>query len=247
MMKNELAGACINQGVRQHLSDDELRRMSIQHDMQKKRDQDGWHREIFLGREVANAVSIQSQSVKGYTGDKMKKELVQVDVVQVEGEHLTASEYRRIEVDRILKEATAQIDDQIERRRAHEKLMRENHRAAFSSIFACSFESMRNQSDVREACDFKKGDRVYVYFISESRTEFSGKLFKGDGVIDRAEDGYVFGRLSDGRPFMCKPSDVVKLETIESHSEEDSKGMNKSLLFMGVLLGAALVKFFSGL
>lgn len=57
----------------------------------------------------------------------------------------------------------------------------------------------------------KKGDRVYVEFISESRTEFSGNLFKGEGVIDRAEDGYYFGTTIDGRHFMCNFIDIKKV------------------------------------
>lgn len=52
------------------------------------------------------------------------------------------------------------------------------------------------------------GNSVKVDFVSESRTEFSGNCFTGHGVIDRHEDGYVFGRLDDGTPFMCSPSDV---------------------------------------
>ena len=54
----------------------------------------------------------------------------------------------------------------------------------------------------------KIGSRVKVDFISESRTVYSGKRFTGVGVVDRLEDGRVFGRLDDGRPFMCFPEDV---------------------------------------
>lgn len=59
------------------------------------------------------------------------------------------------------------------------------------------------------------GAKVDVDFVSESRTEFSGNRFKGRGVIDRIEDGRIFGRLDNGNPFMCFPSDVllVKGET----------------------------------
>lgn len=39
----------------------------------------------------------------------------------------------------------------------------------------------------------KKGERVKVDFISESRTEFSGKRFHGFGVLDRVEDGQYMG------------------------------------------------------
>ena len=54
----------------------------------------------------------------------------------------------------------------------------------------------------------KKNDRVKVDFISESRTEFSGNHFTGEGVVDRVEDGRVFGRLDNGMPFMCGVDDV---------------------------------------
>lgn len=63
------------------------------------------------------------------------------------------------------------------------------------------------------------GSNVLVDFISESRTIFSGKRFTGKGVVDRLEDGRVFGRLEDGRPFMCFPSDVILVKTEEVMSE----------------------------
>ena len=44
----------------------------------------------------------------------------------------------------------------------------------------------------------KAGDRVKVDFISESATIYSGKRFTGYGVLDRVEDGRVFGCLDDG-------------------------------------------------
>jgi hypothetical protein len=53
-----------------------------------------------------------------------------------------------------------------------------------------------------------KNDRVKVDFVSESRTEFSGNYFTGEGVVDRVEDGRVFGRLDNGMPFMCGVDDV---------------------------------------
>lgn len=56
---------------------------------------------------------------------------------------------------------------------------------------------------------FFVGEKVDVDFISESRTEFSGNRFKGRGVIDRIEDGRIFGRLDNGNPFMCFPCDVL--------------------------------------
>lgn len=66
----------------------------------------------------------------------------------------------------------------------------------------------------------KKGDCVKVNFISESRTEFSGQKFSGIGVIDRVEDGYVFGRISStGIPFMCNECDVQVIEHKDAFEE----------------------------
>ena len=60
--------------------------------------------------------------------------------------------------------------------------------------------------------NLKVGSRVKVDFVSESRTIYSGKRFTGFGVVDRIEDGRVFGRLDDGRPFMCFLGDVEVIE-----------------------------------
>ncbi|MFC6628631.1 hypothetical protein [Acinetobacter beijerinckii] len=61
-----------------------------------------------------------------------------------------------------------------------------------------------------QALKIKKGDLVIVDFISESRTIYSGKRFTGYGV----EDGYVFGQLEQGTPFMC-PEQFVQLTSAE--------------------------------
>ncbi|NNP70428.1 hypothetical protein [Acinetobacter sp. Ac_5812] len=61
---------------------------------------------------------------------------------------------------------------------------------------------------------FKKGYRVHVDFVSDSRTEFSGTHIKGDAVVDRHENGYVFGQLEQGTPFMC-PEQFVQLTSQE--------------------------------
>ena len=61
---------------------------------------------------------------------------------------------------------------------------------------------------------FKKGTRVHVDFISDSRTEFSGKHIKGDAIVDLHEDGYVYGQLEQGTPFMC-PENFVQLTSLE--------------------------------
>ena len=65
----------------------------------------------------------------------------------------------------------------------------------------------------------KKGDRVQVDFISESRTEFSGKRFHGYGVLDRVEDGRVMGRLDNGTPFSCLEADVKVIEHVDLRKE----------------------------
>lgn len=73
-------------------------------------------------------------------------------------------------------------------------------------------ESIRHAFGIPNSnIELRVGSKVKVDFISESRTEFSGNHFNGTGVIDRLEDGRVFGRLDDGRPFMCFPSDVIVL------------------------------------
>ncbi|KKW78855.1 hypothetical protein AAV96_09575 [Acinetobacter sp. AG1] len=61
---------------------------------------------------------------------------------------------------------------------------------------------------------FKKGTRVHIDFISDSRTEFSCKHIKGDAIVDRHEDGYVYGQLELGTPFMC-PENFVQLTSLE--------------------------------
>lgn len=65
----------------------------------------------------------------------------------------------------------------------------------------------------------KKGDRVKVDFISESRTEFSGKRFQGFGVLDRVDDGRVYGRLDDGTPFSCLCEDVEVIPPVDMRKE----------------------------
>ena len=70
----------------------------------------------------------------------------------------------------------------------------------------------------------KAGDRVKVDFISESRTIYSGKRFTGYGVLDRVEDGRVFGRKDDGTPFMCLCADVEVVGMSEIDSTLNERG-----------------------
>ena len=65
----------------------------------------------------------------------------------------------------------------------------------------------------------KSSDRVKVDFISESRTIYSGKRFTGYGVLDRVEDGRVYGRLDDGTPFSCFTGDVEVIQLVDRTEE----------------------------
>ena len=64
--------------------------------------------------------------------------------------------------------------------------------------------------------NINNGDRVQVSFISNSSTAYSGNHFFGTGTVDLAEDGYIFGRLDDGKTFMCQESDcrLIKADFI---------------------------------
>ena len=73
----------------------------------------------------------------------------------------------------------------------------------------------------------RTGSRVHVECISESRTEFSGNHFTGEGVVDRIEDGRVFGRLDGGTPFMCDVSDVTIIEQQDERKEFEIFFMNQ--------------------
>ena len=65
----------------------------------------------------------------------------------------------------------------------------------------------------------KAGDRVKVDFVGESATIYSGKRFTGYGVLDRVEDGRVYGRLDDGTPFSCLEADVKVIQEVDLRKE----------------------------
>ncbi|MBJ9958381.1 hypothetical protein [Acinetobacter courvalinii] len=86
------------------------------------------------------------------------------------------------------------------------------------SFFDKHYTLVKCESDVEKlrlaikAADMRKGIHVKVNF---SHVPDKGKRcikFKGTGVIDRCEDGRVYGRLDDGRPFCCFISDVQILD-----------------------------------
>lgn len=175
----------------------------------------------------------------------MKNELVSVDVIQVEGDHLTADEYSRVEIEQLMQRV---IDQQAEARAIQARMQAEsvaNSVALHYVLFPLALAHVNNQP----APAFNKGDRVYVKFAIDKFETIDGNsyrvndgFFEGDGVIDRAEDGYLYGRLDDGRPFVCKLSDVTRLATIDDGTVEDSKGLNKSLLFIFLIVGALFLK-----
>ncbi|WP_228277820.1 hypothetical protein [Acinetobacter haemolyticus] len=72
--------------------------------------------------------------------------------------------------------------------------------------------------------NLKKGDRVKVDFINNPETIHAGIQFTGYGVLDRVEDGRVFGRLEDGQTFMCFASDVEVLTERNQEVGDDSHG-----------------------
>lgn len=86
---------------------------------------------------------------------------------------------------------------------------------------------------------FKKGDSAHIDFVSESATEFSGNRFTGDGVIDRAEDGYLFGRLDNGRTFMCMESDATP---IQATAQGYRKDFDKAMMFIFLAFAAVVLK-----
>lgn len=55
----------------------------------------------------------------------------------------------------------------------------------------------------------KIGDRVRVDFTHQLEKNLPEIHFHGDGILDRVEDGRVYGRLDDGCPFTCMIDDVV--------------------------------------
>lgn len=77
--------------------------------------------------------------------------------------------------------------------------------------------------------NLKKGDRVKVDFINNPETIHAGLRFTGYGVLDRVEDGRVFGRLDDGQTFMCLEGDVAKERPISSKRKRKLQKLGKTV------------------
>ena len=77
---------------------------------------------------------------------------------------------------------------------------------------------VKNKSDVEKlraaikVSELKRGVHVKVDFSHVPDKGMRRVRFKGQGVVDRCEDGRVYGRLDDSRPFCCLVSDVEILD-----------------------------------
>ncbi|ENW97365.1 hypothetical protein [Acinetobacter dispersus] len=63
-----------------------------------------------------------------------------------------------------------------------------------------------------KAAELRKGVQVKVDFSHVPDKGMRRIKFKGTGIVDRCEDGRVFGRLEGGRPFCCFVTDVEILD-----------------------------------
>ena len=66
---------------------------------------------------------MKNQQKKIFKGKMMKNELVSVDVIHAEGEHLTADEYRRVEIEQLMQRV---IDQQAEARAIRARMQAES-------------------------------------------------------------------------------------------------------------------------
>lgn len=90
--------------------------------------------------------------------------------------------------------------------------------------------------------EIKKGDRVKVDFTHVPDKGQSNFHFSGNGTVDLFEDNRVFGRLDDGRPFCCLTTDIELLDPKNLVGHDESKAINKTFLFLLLVLGCAIAK-----
>lgn len=81
----------------------------------------------------------------------------------------------------------------------------------------------------------KKGDKVKVDFTNNPETIHSSIRFSGYGVVDRFEDGRVFGRLDDGQPFICFETDVSKERSISRRRKRKLQKRSKTVYWSKLL------------
>lgn len=124
------------------------------------------------------------------------------------------------------------------------------------NFFDKHYSLVKREEDIEQmriavkAFELKKGSRVKVDFSHEPDKGLNKIRFMGNGTVDLFEDNRVFGRLDDGRPFCCLVSDIeiqdpqdpqIKTsQKIVGHDE--SKAINKTYLFLLLVLGCAVVK-----
>ncbi|WP_288401707.1 hypothetical protein [uncultured Acinetobacter sp.] len=87
------------------------------------------------------------------------------------------------------------------------------------SFFDNNFDVIANENELEQLrtavnkIEFKPGSYVYVDFTHQLEKDSSEIHFQGKGVLDRVEDGRVYGRLDDGRTFTCLFDDILLIAT----------------------------------
>jgi len=85
------------------------------------------------------------------------------------------------------------------------------------SFFDNNFHLVQNENDIEQLrtavknAELKPGAHVHVDFTHQLEKNSPEIHFQGYGILDRVEDGRVYGRLYDGRSFTCMFGDVVAL------------------------------------
>lgn len=83
------------------------------------------------------------------------------------------------------------------------------------SFFDNNFDVVANESELEQLrtavnkIEFIPGSYVYVNFTHQIEKDSPKIHFHGNGILDRVEDGRVYGRLDDGRTFTCLFDDIA--------------------------------------
>lgn len=83
------------------------------------------------------------------------------------------------------------------------------------SFFDNNFDVVANENELEQLrtavnkIEFIPGSYVYVDFTHQLEKDSPKIHFQGKGVLDRVEDGRVYGRLDDGRTFTCLIDDIA--------------------------------------
>lgn len=85
------------------------------------------------------------------------------------------------------------------------------------SFFDNNFHLVQNENGIEQLrtavqnAELKPGVHVLVDFTHQLEKNSPEIHFRGYGILDRVEDGRVYGRLYDSRSFTCMFGDVVAL------------------------------------